>query len=295
MDTAKCLEDDKEYGILEFQQLEPTKILALRHNLICTACQKPAYFRKRSIDGKKACFGAHHEEACDLATTYKTILSNQEIRKVEEFVNQIEASKNELILDLTAKKIRSLSSTKIDSSGPKEVVIEKSKKHVNTPTIEKVPSHRILSVLKILIADKEFPKSDYKLYPSFIESSSGFKAKDIFVNFEKVSDYHLKKWKGFWGILSGAGFGKGGTLWLNTGGIENNKLSIVLSDDIKNDLRSKFSYNIDDDFQESFSGAYFLIFFKMKESSNGKFYIDGAKGSFAIITQDGKKYEYIRS
>ncbi|HAV2138847.1 TPA: hypothetical protein JHJ70_004831 [Serratia marcescens] len=47
---------DKPYSILDFQKLPDNTIELLRYSLVCPDCRKQAYYRKKSVDGKKGLF-----------------------------------------------------------------------------------------------------------------------------------------------------------------------------------------------------------------------------------------------
>ena len=54
------------FSILKFQALTETEIEKFRQFLQCPECKGKAYYRKRSSDGKAACFGSrYHVAECD--------------------------------------------------------------------------------------------------------------------------------------------------------------------------------------------------------------------------------------
>ncbi|MDY3586216.1 hypothetical protein RJR36_00230 [Enterobacter asburiae] len=48
---------DKCYSVIDFQKLPEKEIEKLRHSLVCPGCREQAFYRKKSVDGKQACFG----------------------------------------------------------------------------------------------------------------------------------------------------------------------------------------------------------------------------------------------
>jgi len=64
MDIAFCTTNNKSYDIASFSALDTSVLDKLRRTLVCKKCSGKGYYRKKSRDGKPACFGAYHEDNC---------------------------------------------------------------------------------------------------------------------------------------------------------------------------------------------------------------------------------------
>ncbi len=61
MGIALCTADAINYDIASFSKLSKTDLNTKRRTLVCTECNGKGYYRKKSIDGKPACFKAYRD------------------------------------------------------------------------------------------------------------------------------------------------------------------------------------------------------------------------------------------
>lgn len=67
MRTAICPINGKTYEAVSFEQDEHFDYI--RTSMVCPQCSQPAFFRGVTQNGREACFGARHEDGCDLASS----------------------------------------------------------------------------------------------------------------------------------------------------------------------------------------------------------------------------------
>lgn len=191
----------KTYSILVFQNLSDSEIEQYRQHLECPECGGQAYYRKKSIDGKAACFGSrYHTERCNEGRS-----SSQREREVMHAVevNQILSDQNEVVFDFFAKE--SKASDYDDSSRPKKGKPTSSgttKSHSQIPNQIRKKVLGFEKALNSLLRGSNLAESE-----SFIEVDEGYKykAKNLFVKFsdaEAADSPKEAKPKMYWGTIS---------------------------------------------------------------------------------------------
>ena len=86
---------DKFYSILDFQKLPDSDIEKLRYSLVCPDCRKQAFYRKKSVDGKKACFGSRYctcREATPSSQRQREVWNATEVKQIIAESDTIEIS-----------------------------------------------------------------------------------------------------------------------------------------------------------------------------------------------------------
>lgn len=256
MDIALCTLDNTTYSSYSFSKLSSPEISQKRQFLICPECHGPAYFRKKSTNGRAACFGARpHNSDCQ----YATLDENRVVAGQEEAAEIINNPAERIVVDL--------------NFGPRE--------HVHAVPDENNPlqgngiagmhvgdyaqnnaraQRRLSTLLRTLIEVPDFRKSQQTL-EIFDEE---YPVRNFFVPFLEIINEHTGSIKGFWGMLSDARFDGENTVWLNSGGQGN--ISFCLSEELFLELRAR--YRVTDD--EDFAGAYALILGKVNVSNKGK-------------------------
>jgi hypothetical protein len=74
MENAKCVQDNSIYSAAQFGELPRDIFLNIRHSLVCPECERPAFFRRESHNGRDSCFGARpHAHGCQQRTAPPTM------------------------------------------------------------------------------------------------------------------------------------------------------------------------------------------------------------------------------
>lgn len=259
MDVARCTLDDVVYRATRFALLPPNELAQKRQFLVCSECRGPSFFRKAARSGQAACFGARpHEPGCTLATPEyeknddgqgedQDILDNPGQRIVVDFA--FGAQENERHNDPDA----------VANPGGR------GGRYVGGGHRPDATMHRRLStILRNLVASEQFRTSRQILE---ISGVGEFTVADFFVPFASILPSHDGQYRGYWGMVADAGMGKGGALWLNSGG--QGDVSLVVGDVLVRQLYRRFGLTDEEDL----AGAYALVFGTLKVSQNNKKYV----------------------
>ncbi|PSV14620.1 hypothetical protein [Photobacterium kishitanii] len=270
MDIAKCTLDGSTYTAVNFALLPPNEMSEKRQNLVCTECEKDAFFRKASRTGQAACFGARpHESDCSFASA--------ETQRVENEAGDEDRIRNpgqNIIIDLNygAAPRVNVDVDPNDQGGNNEG----RGRHVgNRPRPNANMQRRLSTLLRTLINSEEFRGSLQQITLGENEPTT---VANFFVNFADVDAQHDYQFHGYWGLLADARLGNNGNLWLNSGG-QGNISCLIQNDDVDAFYQR---YNIDD--IEDFAGTYILVLGEKNTSQNGKPYVV-ANGLERIVIQ----------
>jgi hypothetical protein len=229
----------------------------MRRLLVCSGCGNQAFFRKASVSGQAACFGARpHEEGCDFQSADHTHSEDESTQEQD----LLENPGNRVVVDFlfgTAEATIPPEGGLGDGRSFRGAFTRVS----NRPEAK---SHRRPGpLLRNLIHSSAFREST-----QVVEVNGGeYVIRDFFVEFNRVTANHTNKYHGFWGMISDAKYTKDGTLWINSGG--RLSVSICISQGLIGSLFER--YNIED--VEDFAGTYCLVFSEMGISAKNKKYI----------------------
>lgn len=200
MFDAKCTIEDncRAYSIVDFQQLYDNEIARLRQYLECPKCGGKAFYRKKSVDGKAACFGSRYHTCEDANPTPQRQTEIQNAREVEkiiassEMINITFSSRSAVVKEKQTAIVGS-ATVRCDAKG-KNV-------HTQQANTTRTPSIGLKKILDSLMAGSSLADSES------IISIDGyhFKAKNLFVNFSDSSpaiNLNSAKPKMYWGTLS---------------------------------------------------------------------------------------------
>lgn len=259
MDIAKCTLDGNTYNAVNFSQLPPIEMSNKRQNLVCTECEKDAFFRKASRTGQAACFGARpHEANCSFASA--------ETQRVENEGGDEDRLRNpgqNIIIDLNYGSNPRVN-VDVEPNVP-EGGNEGRGHHVgNSPRPNANMQRRLSTLLRNLINSEEFRDSEQQIALGENDSTS---VANFFVNFVDVGDQHDHQFHGYWGLLTDARLDVHGNLWLNSGG-RGNISCLIHAQDVDTFYQR---YNIDD--VEDFAGTYVLVLGEKNTSQHGKPYV----------------------
>lgn len=185
---------DKYYSILDFQKLPDDEINKLRHSLVCPGCRKLAFYRKKSIDGKIACFGSRY------CTCKENTLSPQRRRETDYAaeVKQIIVESDTIIISYLSRASSALGCDTSETRGRMEITgtgtskvhsLKSGQKRVPTVSLEKI-LHSLIKETGLATADTIIPIGNYK-----------YKAKNLFVQFSNAEPLIKKSHRFYWGTL----------------------------------------------------------------------------------------------
>ncbi|WP_350433103.1 hypothetical protein ABIS04_07845 [Shewanella sp. H8] len=193
------------FSILKFQVLPETEIEKFRQFLQCPECEGKAYYRKRSSDGKAACFGSrYHIAGCDEG--HPSTQRDRETRHSVE-VNKVISDADVISIDfmlLNSKTSIAEAQTVAprSTSTPPTKNANTSGKHTSNIEQTKVKVLGLEKILNSLMRGSDLAESS-----TLIELDTGykFKAKNLFVNFaeaEPSANAKEAKPKMYWGTIS---------------------------------------------------------------------------------------------
>lgn len=269
MDIAKCTLNEETYTAVSFSKLPPNELSNKRKKLVCTECQAEAFFRKSSRSGQSACFGARpHIEGCTFASPETQTV---EAEGGDEDIVHNPGQIIEIDLNFGAAPLN----VDIEPNENNETGQGRRGVHVGRGTRPNANMHRRLStLLRNLINSIEFRNSIQQIE---IEGRDATSVKNFFINFNDITNVHDEKFHGYWGMLTDARIGDGGTLWLNSGG--RGAVSCVIPSENVDAFYTR--YNIED--EEEFAGAYILIIGTKNTSQNGKQYIKATSVNHLVV------------
>lgn len=257
MDIALCTLDNHIYTSIDFSQLSFADMSEKRRSLICPECHGPAFFRKKTRNGRAACFGARpHQPNCQLSVQDETIV----IRGQGEVADVIYNPSERIIVDLVfgaQQHIHAEPGLSSIHGGARAGV------HVGGSVVNNASMRRRLStLLRTLIESTEFRSS----YQTLEILGDEIKVRDFFVPLLEIQQYHLNVTRGFWGMLSDVAVDEYGTFWLNSGGRGN--MSFAVGKNTFKQVCERF--NIVE--EEELSGAYILVIGVARTAQSGKVY-----------------------
>jgi len=200
MFDAKCIIEDsyRTYSIVDFQQLSDNEIARLRQFLECPKCGGKAFYRKKSVDGKAACFGSRYHTCEDANPTPQRQTEIQNAIEVEKIIASSE------VINITFSP-RSAGAKETQTTIVHSAMLGCDAKDKNVYTQQanttRTPSVGLKKILDSLMAGSSL--SDSKIIISI--DGFSFKAKNLFVNFSDSSpaiNINSAKPKMYWGTLS---------------------------------------------------------------------------------------------
>lgn len=207
--------EQKTYNIFSFQELCDSDIEKFRQHLECPDCSGQAYYRKKSKDGKAACFGSrYHTDQCAESRT-STQREREVLHAVE--VNQILAASNEVIFDFFSSELKSSIEIKDRLSESTSARSEKTKSYNRKPSTARQTVLGIEKALNSLMRGSTLAGSE-----TLIEIDLGYKykAKNLFVSFADAEPFDSRddaRPKMFWGTISHS---DADIEWLNPSGCD---------------------------------------------------------------------------
>lgn len=269
MDVAKCTLDDVVFNAHDFSLLPSAELGRKRRFLVCSECKGPAFFRKASRSGQAACFGARpHADGCSLAAP-------EHEQHDDEFGEDQDALNNpgQLIhVDFNFGGAgQNIAGT---DANPRDNSARRGRFTGDGPRQEAMMHRRLSTLLRNLITSEQFRSSDQILE---ISGRGNFVVRNFFKEFSDIQAGNIGIYGGYWGFVTYAKTDNNGTLWFNSGGIED--VSTLLDEQYVDDIFKR--YHIDD--EEAFAGAYILVFGTLQLSARGKKFIKIEDPGFFVL------------
>lgn len=185
---------DKYYSVIDFQKLPEKEIEKLRHSLVCPGCRESAFYRKKSVDGKQACFGSRY---CTCRENTPSLQRKREVINATE-VKQIIAESDTIRISFdfdgassAGNEVSGVSGrTEITGTGHNKVhAIKSEQKRVPTVSLQKI-LHSLIRGTGLATSDTIIPFGDFK-----------YKAKNLFVKFPDAEPVTKKALRFYWGTL----------------------------------------------------------------------------------------------
>ncbi|HIF9498094.1 TPA: hypothetical protein ACX6SJ_002544 [Photobacterium damselae] len=193
----------KIYNIYNFQKLSDSDIEKYRQYLECPnpKCAAEAYYRRKSTDGKAACFGSR----CHVKGCHEGRSSPQREREVKHAleVDKIIADSNEVIFDFFAADSKPSGENNTERPlKPKPVTSGSSTAHTGAVTTVRNAVLGMEKTLNSLLRGSDLSQSETIIT---IDEKYSYKAKNLFVNFadaEPADSSNNARPKMFWGTIS---------------------------------------------------------------------------------------------
>lgn len=258
MQTALCTLDHSQLDPWQFANLPPWIAAQRRDHLVCPGCDRPAYFRSGSRNGRAPCFCGHHAPGCVFAATAYAMQNPEPPRDPDPW-----GAPQRIAVDFAygaARPCAGVGSGEWENppderrgSGGKGV-------HSNA-----VLNRRLRPILRSLLTTP-FSQSNQPLQ---VTGHGDTTPAQFFVRFDTLSDRHVGQYHGYWGWLRCAKFGERGDLWLNPMGPWG--LGICVQQHLVSDLLMRFPF-LDPD-KHTGQGVSVLVFGVLRIAPNDKPYI----------------------
>lgn len=258
MDIARCTENGLVYTAATFATLHPNDLERMRQQLTCPECSGPAFYRKASISGRAACFGARpHHDACSLAAQDSEHVIEGEGTDLDVLNNPAERIVVDLAFGAPAREVHGDLEEGAGRAG-------RAPRYVGGNPRPNARMHRRLSsLLRTLIEAPHFARSNQLLE---IAGQPEISVCDFFVPLTQVDKLMQGRIRGWWGLISDAKVGGDESLWLNGGG--RGMLSCCIPYELRTQVLGRF--RLDD--IEQLAGAYVLVIGDLRISQHGKMY-----------------------
>ncbi|WP_139093421.1 hypothetical protein [Delftia sp. JD2] len=264
MDIARCTEDGQVYRAEVFSSFPSSDLQRMRRQLVCSECNGPAFFRKKSTSGRAACFGARpHRDDCSLKAQ-----DSEQVVEGEGAEEDILNNPGErIVVDIAyGTQQREVHGGGDDVRGRAGRAPRFS--GVN-PRADARMHRRLSSLLRTLV---EAPDFEYSSQLMEVAGLDEITVRDFFVRLLSASRGMRGEVRGWWGTISDANDGKDGDLWINSG--ERGNFSICVPEEMRNEVARRFRFNENEDL----AGAYVLVIGDLRVSKYGKLFcvIDSA-------------------
>lgn len=248
--------NNEKFSIFKFESLSNIEKEIAKRNLICVECGVQAFYRRKTRDGKQACFFARHIGGCGQGMSNISYTDNS----TKEEVNKINVTYNELILSLEQNSEPYKKRNKGSISGEVEQT-KNSRSYVINPSKNKSCKITLKKLLRYAIHNL---LDDIDI-PIIFEGKTYKDPFDLIVHFSSADHSLRGKKRIFWGEVNSISSNK---QFLNSGVWDGKgyEFSILLSDSVSNNskLKKKIPWN---------NGVYCIFIGTLFFNKNDKPYI----------------------
>lgn len=260
MHSAKCILNQAQYSADTFSAISQGHQETLKENLVCPACNRPAFYRRGTEGGRGPCFCARpHADDCSL----KSQMMGASSLNTNDQHEQTLQSGQTLVVDFNFGGHPA--SNGFEDCG----VVRSADDSDSNPTkggrVNHVRKLRLNSILRQLMISDEFAKT--RMPVKLQGQLDPISANELFLPAHLATASNGCSFHAFWGQLTWANLDKGNSLWLNFG--RPHQLSVL----IPSQCVSEFMIRFDIELFEQLIGAYALAFGQLKTSSLGKPYV----------------------
>lgn len=227
MDLALDTIDNETYSAADFNKNPASWIAEHRTALECDLCHNQAFFRKASVSGQAACFGARpHAEGCDRAT--QSGEEKERAEAIEKYILENPGGHFELKFTLPKPPANKTPVTGLVGGDAENKAGKYIKWGKNQESSSSIQARQILISLA---TSEKYRQSTQTI--STPNSGGKVQIRDYFIPFLEASAGDAGKERGYWGTITNYRPNQD-VFWLNTGKKEH--MSICLPIDVKNDL-----------------------------------------------------------
>lgn len=211
MQSARCNQTNSIYGAQQFASLPPNEMFQIRPNLVCPECERAAFFRNETLNGREACFGARpHADWCSLKAAQSTAKAGE--THWSQDVSALDGRRIVVDFSYGAQETDDFTNS---GASPSHLGLS-SRSGGTQGSANRATQRRLSSILRELNLSREFSQSQQLVE---IRGIGVFRANEFFTSFAAVTYAQLNGLHGFFGQIVSAHFWPNmGTLWLNSGG-----------------------------------------------------------------------------
>ncbi len=228
MEKARCTQDNSIYSADQFADLPQDAFLSRRQSLVCPECERRAFFRGQSQNGRDSHFGARpHADGCQQRATQAQASTRERGGSDADFL----ASSQEIAVDLSFDSPASwggqFNSVDDDSDTMADGLAD-SGVHLNQARSSEMPVRHmgLRPLLRLLLSRPEFHHSEKVLrLPGFGRA----RVCDFFVPLQNISCRHERLAIGVFGrIVRAQYFPEFKCIWLYSEGFNNPNIYVTL-------------------------------------------------------------------
>lgn len=267
---------DDEFTAKQFNAMSAEWIAEHRTALECPLCHNQAFFRKASVSGQAACFGARpHAEGCKNAT--QSSEEKERAEAIEKFIRENPGDHFNLRFTLPKPPANKIPVTGLpggDEGNKAGKYVKWGKRQESSSSIQ------ARQILINLATSEKYRQSTQTI----ATPKSGGKVQicDYFIPFLDASKGDAGKERGYWGTITDYR-PKNDVYWVNTG--TKDHMSICLPSAVKDDLL--LAYGLDSLFD--LVGNYVLWVGELRVAKSEKLYLkpeDARRFALYIPTED---------
>mgnify|MGYP001221597596 CR=1 FL=1 len=259
METARCTQDDSIYSANQFANLSRQDLSERRQNLICPACDGPAFFRRQTQNGRDACFGARpHADGCSLKAAQAKASA-----QADAYADLLNPAKR-IVVDFDFGSPEQ-PERPIHSGESQRARTQKNEPFSSGFSVNTATHIQMRPLLRLLTCTPQFRTSPQIVD---IDGIGSTRACDFFIPFGAITAQHRNAFMGIYGkIVSAQYVQEYNSVWLNSGGCT--EPSVCVPVELVSLLLHRFQMG---DIAE-FANTNVLVFAEVRISQHGKKYM----------------------